>query len=63
VKGNGNNVDILVDGRAKMTNPRHTFLVRFASASCARMAVRDELRFRQGGDDKLTMTQFPKSML
>lgn len=63
VKGEGNNVDILVDGRAKSVNPRHTFLVRFASASSARMAVRDELRFQQDGDDMLTMTQFPKSML
>eukprot|EP00984_Skeletonema_dohrnii_P014449 scaffold6075_cov112-Skeletonema_dohrnii-CCMP3373.AAC.1 len=62
VKGEGKNVDILVDGRAKTVNPRHTFLVRFASASSARMAVRDELRFRQG-DDMLTMTQFPKSWL
>eukprot|EP00986_Skeletonema_menzelii_P007683 scaffold3031_cov136-Skeletonema_menzelii.AAC.2 len=62
VNGEGNNVDILVDGRAKPVNARHTFLVRFASASSARMAVRDELRFRQG-DDMLTMTQFPSSWL
>jgi len=63
VKGEGNNVDILVSGSAKLNNPRHTFLVRFASASCARMAVRDELKFRQDGDYKLTMTQFPNPML
>jgi hypothetical protein len=62
VNREGNNIDILVDGRAKSVSPRrHTFLVRFASASSARMAVRDELRFRQGDD--LTMAQFPSSWL
>jgi len=62
VNGGEKNVDILLDGRATSVHPRHTFLVRFASASSARMAVRDELRFRQG-DDMLTMTQFPRSWL
>ena len=61
-KGEGSNVDILIDGRAKSANPRHTFLVRFASASSARMAVRDELRFRHG-NDSLTMAQFPQSTM
>lgn len=56
------NVALLIHGQLKSTNPRHTFLVRFASPATARMAVRDELDLRQDGD-VLTMTQFPNPIL
>ncbi|KAL7459332.1 hypothetical protein ACHAWC_011058 [Mediolabrus comicus] len=53
------NVNMLISGIAKSANPRHTFLVRFASPSSARMAIRNENGRRQKDGDVLSMMQFP----
>ena len=53
------NVNMLISGIAKSANPRHTFLVRFASPSSARMAIRNENGRRQKDDVVLSMMQFP----
>lgn len=53
------NVNMLISGIAKSANPRHTFLVRFASPSSARMAIRNENGRRQKDGVVLSMMQFP----